>query len=132
MTNSFWLNFFICSGNSEGLRQFRLKTDLSDLDVVYLSPFKVRLIFPDDNFLTISYIVEDTVVVFPSSNTSTLFTLWIKIKSKSVAVIVFELFASIKIFDKIGSASLFYNSLAIIKASEICWLILNFIIRVII
>ena len=63
---------------------------------------KLRLIFfPVENFLTMSYIIDDDVVVFPCSKTSISFIWWMNIKSRSVAVIVsWELLASNKIFDK--------------------------------
>ena len=74
-----------------------------------LKSVKDKFIFlPEENFLIISYIIEDVVVVLPSSKTSTLFNSWINIKSKSVAVIVnLELLASNKILDSIGRVLLF-------------------------
>jgi hypothetical protein len=52
--------------------------------------------------------IDAVVVVFPSSRISTLLIWCIKIKSKSVAVIVsFELLVSNKILDKIGKVLLF-------------------------
>ena len=70
---------------------------------------KVKFIFfPEENFLTISYIIADVVVILPSSKTSTLSIWCIKIKSKSVAVIVsFDFSAFNKIFDNIGRVLLF-------------------------
>ena len=55
------------------LIQFKLKIDFSDSKCNLLLSFKVKLIFfPEENFLTISYIIEEVVVVFPSSKTSIL------------------------------------------------------------
>ena len=97
--------------------QLRLKIDFSDSKCNLLVSVKFRLIFfPEESFLTISYMVEDVVVVFPSSKTSTLFIWWIKIKSKSVAVMVNrESLASKSILERIIIVvwSLFENSLPI-------------------
>ena len=58
------------------LIQFKLKIDFSDSKCNLFLSFKVKFIFlPDENFLTISYIIDDVVVVFPSSKTSILFNL---------------------------------------------------------
>ena len=66
------------------------------------------IFFPEENFLIISYIIEDVAVILPSSIISTLSISWIKIKSRSVAVIVsFELLTSKSTFDKIGKVLLF-------------------------
>ena len=83
--------------------------DFSDSTCNLLTSVRVRLIFfPDVNFLIMSYIIDEVVVVFPSSRISTLFSWCIKIKSRSVAVIVnLELLASNKILDKIGNVLLF-------------------------
>ena len=64
---------------------------------------RLKLIFfPEENFLIISYKVDEVVVVLPSSITSTSLISLINIKSKSVAVILsFELYASNKMLDNI-------------------------------
>ena len=55
-----------------------------------------------------SYIIEDVVVVFPSSNISTFLISLINIKSRSVAMIFnFEFDASRRILERIGSVLLF-------------------------
>ena len=55
-----------------------------------------------------SYIIEEVVVVLPSSIISTFLISLVNIKSKSVAIIFsFELVASKSIFDSIGSVLLF-------------------------
>ena len=54
--------------------QFRLKIDFSDSKCNLLPSVKFKFIFfPEENFLTISYMMDDVVVVFPSSKTSILF-----------------------------------------------------------
>ena len=109
MENSFLLKSSSVKGNSDALIQFKLKSDLSDSKCILFSPTLEKLIFfPEENFLTISYIIEEEVVVLPSSNTSTFDIWWIKIKSKSVAVIVsFEEDASNSTLDNIGKVLLF-------------------------
>jgi len=67
--NSFWLKFSSVKGNSDGLIQFRLNTEFSDSKFSLASPTSENVIFfPVDIFLTISYIIDDDVVVFPSSS----------------------------------------------------------------
>ena len=89
--------------------QLRLKIDFSDSKCNLFSLLNDKLIFfPEENFLTMSYIIDAVVVVLPSSIISTLSIWWINIKSKSVAVILSLAFpVSIKIFDKIGNVLLF-------------------------
>ena len=71
--NSFWLKFSSVKGNSAALIQFKLKTDFSDSKRSLFSPiFEKFIFFPDENFLTISYIIDEDDVIFPSSITSTL------------------------------------------------------------
>ena len=70
--NSFLLKSSSVRGNSLALIQFKLKSDFSDSRCNLFSPKVEKLIFlPDENFLTISYVIEDEVVVFPSSKIST-------------------------------------------------------------
>ena len=89
--------------------QFKLKIDFSDSTCNLLISVRERFIFfPELNFLIISYMIEEVVVVLPSSRISTLFNWCINIKSRSVAVIVsFELLASNKILESIGNVLLF-------------------------
>ena len=89
--------------------QFKLKVDLSDsIFNLFSFGFEKSILLPAENFLTISYIIDDDLVVFPSSIIWTLEILWIKIKSRSVAVIVnFPLLTSNKTLDKIGRVLLF-------------------------
>ena len=48
--------------------QFRLNAEFSDSKWILLLPSYEKFIsFPELNFLTISYIIEDCVVVLPSS-----------------------------------------------------------------
>ena len=97
------------NGNSAALKQFRLKIDFSDSKCSLFSSLLEKFIFlPDENFLTISYIIEDEVVVLPSSIISTFGISCINIKSRSVAVIFnFEFETSSKTFDNIGNVLLF-------------------------
>ena len=65
--------FSSVNGNSEAFKQFRLKIDLSDSRCNLFSLELEKLILlPEENFLTISYMIEEDVVVFPSSSISTL------------------------------------------------------------
>ena len=88
------------------------------------------IFFPEENFLIISYKVDEVVVVLPSSITSTSLISLINIKSKSVAVILsFELYASNKMLDNIGSV-LRFSITPWQKPNDCCrsfWLTLNFI-----
>ena len=89
--------------------QFKWKTDFSDSNWSLFSPLKEKLIFfPEENFLIISYKIDEVVVVVPSSWISISFISLINIKSRSVAVIVnLELLAFNNIFERIGKVLLF-------------------------
>ena len=55
MTNSFWLKFSSVIGNSEGLKQLRLKLDFSDsIWSLLVSDRDKFIFFPVENFLTMS------------------------------------------------------------------------------
>ena len=70
--SGFLLKSSSVKGNSEALIQFKLKSDFSDSKCILPSPTLEKLIFfPEENFLTISYIIDEEVVVFPCSNIST-------------------------------------------------------------
>ena len=103
------MKFSSVTGNSEAEIQFRLKIDFSDSSFTLFSPDKLKFIFfPELNFLIISYIVEDVVVVLPSSKISTFLISLINIKSRSVAVIFnFDPPASNRMLESIGSVLLF-------------------------
>ena len=52
--------------------QFKLKIDFSDSSCSLFSlGFEKFILLPEENFLTISYVIDDEVVVLPSSNIST-------------------------------------------------------------
>ena len=88
--------------------QFNLNFDFSDSSCILFSDrLSTFIFFPELNFLTISYIMREFVVVLPSFSISTLLIRWTKIISRSVAVIISSFpLASKRTLDKIGSVLL--------------------------
>ena len=109
IVNSFSLKFSSVIGNSDALIEFKLNRDLFDSSCNLLSPVFSKFIWlPEGIFLTISNIIDEEVVVLPSSKILIFEISFTNIKSKSVAVIFnFEFAASIKIFERIGKVLLF-------------------------